>query len=244
MTAVWAPDVAPEVHQLLKHGAITSLQHIPWGSNYTFAATLEFEGRQGIGVYKPQRGERPLWDFPHGTLYLRERAAYIASAAFGWASIPPTVIRSGPHGVGSVQLYVDSEPPRSIRELQRSDNLDLARAAAFDFMTNNADRKAGHLLRDAAGKIWWIDHGLCFNIEPKVRTVLLHFCGEAVPAPVLAEIASFRSNSECVRAVGEVLATLIEPEEVEIFLKRVDWLLDRGRYPNLDPYHSNPWPPF
>jgi len=228
----------------LKHGAITSLEHIPWGSNYTFCATLEFEGRQGLGVYKPRRGERPLWDFPHGTLYRRERAAYVASHAFGWTSIPPTVIRGGPHGVGSVQLYVESEPPRSIRELQRSDNLDLARVAAFDFMTNNADRKAGHLLRDETGKYWWIDHGLCFNVEPKVRTVLLHFCGEEVPAPVLAEIAAFRCDDSCVASVCELLGTLIDQQEIELFLKRIDWLLDRGRYPNLDPYHSTPWPPF
>jgi hypothetical protein len=244
MATAWRPRVPLEIHQLLRHGEITQLEHIPWGSNYTFCATLEFEGRTGLGVYKPRRGERPLWDFPDGTLYQREYAAYLTSQALGWPSIPPTIIRQGPHGVGSVQLFVESEPPGSIRELQRLDDLDLARVAAFDFVTNNADRKAGHLLRDPQGKIWWIDHGLCFNTVPKVRTVLLHFCGEPVPPLILAELTSFRSDQACVDALCGALHGCLEEDEVTVFLRRLDWILEHAEFPTLDPYHSVPWPPF
>ena len=244
MAGHWRPTVPLEVHQLLRHGEITKLEHIPWGSNYTFCASLQFQGREGLGVYKPRRGERPLWDFPHGTLYRREYAAYLTSQALGWPAIPPTLIRQGPHGVGSMQLFVESEPPTSIRELQRVDDLDLARVAAFDFVTNNADRKAGHLLRDSHGKIWWIDHGLCFNVVPKVRTVLLHFCGEPVPPRILGELSSFRADQTCVDGLCGALRTVLEEDEIQVFFRRVDWILDCGKYPTLDPYRSVPWPPF
>src|SRR5439155_9690498 len=111
----------------------------------------------------------------------------------------------GPHGVGSVQLFVDSEPLRSVRELQRGEDLELARIAAFDFVTNNADRKAGHVLRDAGGRLWGIDQGLCFNVVPKVRTILLHFCGEPVPDEVLAELRAFRSDTARLEGVQSAL---------------------------------------
>src|SRR4051794_18165544 len=165
----------PDVHALLRDGEIAGLELIPWGSNYTFCATIRCDERECLGVYKPLRGERPLWDFPSGTLYRREYAAYLVSQAIGWPFIPLTLIRDGPHGVGAMQLFVDAEPARSMREIQDPDELRLARIAAFDFITNNADRKAGHILRDSSGDFWGIDQGLCFNVDPKVRTVLIHY---------------------------------------------------------------------
>jgi len=241
---VWFPEMPHDVHLLLKHGDITQLETIAWGSNYTFCAGLECGSLKGLGIYKPRRGERPLWDFPDGTLFRREYAAYLASQAIGWDFIPPTVIRDGPHGVGSMQLYIESEPPRSMRELQDPSDLELARVAAFDFVTNNADRKAGHVLRDGAGKLWGIDHGLCFNVVPKVRTVLLHFCGEPVPPPVIAELTEFRADEFRLAGLCALLDSLLECEEIEVFLKRIDTLLSRRVFPGVDRYRGVPWPPF
>jgi uncharacterized repeat protein (TIGR03843 family) len=143
-----------------------------------------------------------------------------------------------------MQLFVESEPIRSIRELEKSRDLDLARIAAFDFVTNNADRKAGHVLRDGRGQLWGIDQGLCFNVVPKVRTVLLHFCGEPIPAPVLTELKAFRQHTERCDGLAGALGLLLDCDEVDAFMRRVDWLLERGVYPSLDPYRNVPWPPF
>ena len=242
--ARWRPDVPRETHLLLKHGEIRGCQDLGWGSNYTFCVDLLYGDQQGRAVYKPRRGERPLWDFPDGSLYRREYGAFLVSQAIGWPFIPPTVLREGPHGVGSVQLFVDSQPPHSMRELLESSDGDLPRIAAFDFITNNADRKAGHMLRDGDGKLWSIDHGLCFNVVPKVRTVLLHFCGERVPDAVLQDLTRFRSNKGLLAGVCAALRPLIEDEELDAFMRRLDWVLERKVYPSLDPYRSVPWPPF
>jgi hypothetical protein len=232
------------VHGLLRHGEITSCEAIPWGSNYTFCVELQFDDTRSVGVYKPRRGERPLWDFPDGTLYLREYAAFLASQAMGWSFIPPTVIRQGPFGVGSVQLYVESEATRSVREIIESPDPMLARFAAFDIVTNNADRKAGHILRGPNGQLWGIDHGLCFNVDPKVRTVLQHFCGQPVPHQVLEELSAFRQDRSRVHGLVQCLRPLIAEEEIAVFLRRVDWLLTQRLFPGLSGYRSVPWPPF
>jgi hypothetical protein len=244
MRASWRPDVPPDVHALLRHGEITGAELIPWGSNYTFCVSLEFQGRQARGVYKPRRGERPLWDFPSGTLYRREYAAFLASQAIGWPFIPTTLIRGGPYGVGSMQLFVDSEPIRTLRELQDNPDLDLARIAAFDFFTNNADRKAGHVLKDAEGRLWGIDQGLCFNVDPKVRTVLLHFCGQPIPQQVYDELAAFRADATRCDGLTAALESLLDCDEVSAFSRRLDWMLDQGTYPTLSGRRSVPWPPF
>jgi hypothetical protein len=242
--AAWRPVVPAEVDELLRLGDIVACELIPWGSNYTFCATISHANREGMGVYKPRKGERPLWDFPSGTLYRREYAAFLASQAIGWPFIPPTIIRDGPHGIGSLQLFVEAEPPRAIRDLQDPSNLSLARIAAFDFITNNADRKAGHILRDSAGNLWGIDQGLCFNVDPKVRTVLLHYCGLPVPAVVLAELEAFRTDAWRVQGLLCALRVGLEEEEVEIFMRRIDRMLERRVYPSVDRYRGVPWPPF
>jgi uncharacterized repeat protein (TIGR03843 family) len=242
--ALWRPNVPRETHLLLKHGEIRGCQDLGWGSNYTFCIDLCYGDQTGRAVYKPRRGERPLWDFPDGSLYRREYGAFLVSQALGWPFIPPTVLREGPHGVGSVQLFVDSQPPRSMRELTECRDIDLARIAAFDFVTNNADRKAGHLLRAEDGKLWSIDHGLCFNAVPKVRSVLLHFCGEQIPGQVLSELHRFRLDEPLLEGLTAALRPLIADEELDAFMRRLDWMLDRQVYPALDPYRSVPWPPF
>ena len=243
MDGYWRPDIPIGIHRLLRHGEITQTELIPWGSNYTFCVTLELDGSQGLGVYKPRRGERPLWDFPSGTLYRREVAAFLTSRAMGWSFIPTTLVRAGPHGVGSIQLFIESEPPQSIRELQQSDDLDLARMAVFDIVANNADRKVGHILKDAEGKLWGIDQGLCFNVDPKVRTILQHFCGSPIPPVVLGELRAFREDALRYEGLARALGLLLDEDEVDLYQRRVSWMLTHGAYPSLDPYHSVPWPP-
>ena len=234
----------PDLPQILTDGTIESCEHIPWGSNYTFRVELQLGDARTLGVYKPQKGERPLWDFPDGTLYQREYAAHVASTAIGWSFVPLTVIRDGPYGVGSVQLFVEAEPVSSIRELLVLESVDLARIAAFDMIANNADRKAGHVLRDPSGKLWGIDHGLCFNVPPKVRTVLQHYCGQPVPPAVLTELRDFREDQARVSDLEQGLAEILDPQEIEVFWQRVDWLLEERVYPRLDDHRSVPWPPF
>ena len=240
----WRPAPPPDVLELLSDGEIVGLELIPWGSNYTFCASIQAGDREILGVYKPRRGERPLWDFPSGTLYRREYAAYLVSQAIGWPFIPLTIIRDGPHGIGSMQLFVEAEPPRSIREVQDPGDLSLARIAAFDFITNNADRKAGHILKDGSGKLWGIDQGLCFNVDPKVRTVLIHYCGEPVPPPILRELEAFRTDAHRLDGLLHVLQRGLDADEVEIFVRRVDWMLERGTFPTISGRRGVPWPPF
>lgn len=233
-----------DVGEVLTGGTFQSCEQVLWGSNYTFCATLRLGDRDLRAVYKPRRGERPLWDFPDGTLFLREYAAYLTSQALGWPFIPLTVVRDGPYGVGSVQLFIEADPLPSIRELQALETVDLARIAAFDQLTNNADRKAGHVLRDAAGKLWGIDHGLCFSTMARVRTVLQHYGGQSVPPEVLEELRAFRDDGHRLAHLGAGLAEAIAPDEFEAFQRRVDGLVETGIYPRLDHYRSVPWPPF
>ncbi|MGH9004919.1 MAG: SCO1664 family protein, partial [Acidimicrobiia bacterium] len=137
----------------LAEGELELLGRIPWASNATVLAKVTHEGLEGLAVYKPARGERPLWDFPNGTLYRREVAAYLVSEQLGWRLVPPTLARDGPLGVGSVQLYVDADPEVTAFELLADGNPSMARIAAFDVVTNNADRKAGHCLAGQDGHV-------------------------------------------------------------------------------------------
>ena len=166
----------------LASGELELLGRIPWASNATVLAKLTHEGLEGLAVYKPARGERPLWDFPDGTLYRREVAAYLVSEQLGWRLVPPTLARDGPLGVGSVQLYVDADPEVTAFELLGDGNPSMARIAAFDVVTNNADRKAGHCLAGQDGHVWAIDHGLCFHVQAKLRTVLWDLAGDRLDA--------------------------------------------------------------
>ena len=157
----------PGLLDLLAHGSIRGRQDIPWGSNYTFLVQIEKAPLRALAIYKPQRGEAPLSDFRAGTLCYREYVAYLVSAALDWWLVPPTVLRDGPHGLGMAQLFVDADPNETYFDL-RDDQFDeqLMRMAAFDVLTNNADRKGGHVLRDrGSNRLWAIDHGLTFHTE-------------------------------------------------------------------------------
>jgi hypothetical protein len=233
---------------LLEHGTIEGIELIPWGSNYTFAALLTAEdGSRCYGVYKPRRGEVPLRDFPNGTLYKREVAAYLLSRHLNWDLVPPTIVRhEGPHGIGSLQLYVEPRAGASgqYERLRESHSCDLQRMAIFDLLANNADRKGGHCLLDVRDKVWGIDHGLTFHYVPKLRTVIWDYCGEPFPAELVATLRSFRVDRKRTAALQHDLNSLLSDQELEALFHRWDRLLANPCFPDLDPYRNVPWPPF
>ncbi len=192
---------ADRLLRLLGEGELTLQGLMPWSSNYTFLGRVSDGGTTQEVIYKPIRGERPLWDFPKGTLAKREVAAFVVCHVLGWDFVPPTVLRHGPHGRGSVQLYVDVDADdhfftfRDEPGFQRS----LQALALFDIITNNADRKGGHCLRTGDGCIIAIDQGLCFHVEPKLRTVIWDFAGQPIPADLrfpIARLADALEDSE------------------------------------------------
>ncbi len=213
-------------------------------SNYTFLARLEPHPPAGLMVvYKPARGESPLWDFEAGTLYRREVAAYELSKVLGWPSIPPTVVRQeGPHGVGAVQLLIDADRRHYLDE-QSSRPETWAQVALFDVIANNADRKSGHCLFDANDHVWVIDHGLTFHVDHKLRTVIWDFSGEPMPPELCGDVERALIDVEKGRLAGK-LADLLRPAEVRVLKRRLRGVLDPSwRFPEPTSGWSVPWPP-
>lgn len=240
------PDRVPGVEEppaILAAGKVAACQLIPWGSNYTFAVELvDQQGERTLAVYKPRRGEAPLWDFPNGTLHLRERVAYVVCHLLGWNFIPPTIIRDGPHGIGSFQLYVDPDESTHFFQFHTQREEELVRIALFDLLANNADRKAGHCLMGKDGKVWGIDHGLTFNHVPKLRTVIHDFSGQPIPEALLAGLELLRANPARLQALRAVLCRYLSDSEVEAFFGRLDEILEARHFPVLDRYRHLPRP--
>ncbi len=227
----------------MEQGEIQQYEIVPSGSNYTFLTLMSANGRgQFLAIYKPQRGERPLWDFPRGSLHRRERAAYVTSRHLGWPNVPVTVIRAGPYGVGSVQLFVPTAGQPDLFAFQDGKRRDLMEIALFDLLVNNADRKAGHCLLGTDGRIWAIDHGLTFHVDPKLRTVLWDFCGEPIPRDLLEKLESLRDDTDSWEKLSSALQADLEPEEIDALFHRLERLIRGRRYPRLDPNRNIPWP--
>lgn len=232
---------------LMSQGELEISGLMPWSSNYTFLGQVRAGEASAPIIYKPIRGERPLWDFPRGTLAKREVAAFVVCHALGWDLIPPTVLRSGPHGRGSVQLFVQADMEDhffTFRE-EAAFQLQLQQLAALDIITNNADRKGGHCLRSGACRIVAIDQGLCFHVEPKLRTVIWDYAGEPVPPELLADLStlqrSLRSGPQ--DPVVAALSPLLYDGEIMALRRRIGELIDAGCYP--DPPEDRrpyPWP--
>ncbi len=241
-----SPETPKEmVLRWLQEGKIQLLGLVPWGSNATFLVAVTHEGVDGLAIYKPQRGEEPLWDFPHGTLCDREVAAYVVSEALGWGLVPPTVLRSsGPYGRGALQLYIDAEPEENYFTFRNDPALQptLMRLAVFDLIVNNADRKAGHCLKDRNGRIWAIDHGICFHAEPKLRTVIWDYRGQVIPKDIVAEVHAFYRRLKEDGGLREALARLLSPAEIAALEERTAALLERPVFPHPGPWRSVPWP--
>jgi len=237
--------LAPErVLHLLSEGEIEIEGLIPWSSNATLLVTVRDIGLSVLAVYKPRRGERPLWDFEQGTLGNREVAAYLVSEALGWGFVPPTVLRRGPYGTGSLQLFVDAQEEKHFFAIQ--DEADCReyrqRLAAFDALVNNADRKAGHCLIDHQGQLWAIDNALTFHTDSKLRTVIWDFAGQPLPATIQADLREMKKALKPGTPLGRALAQLLSAGEMAALRRRLRGLTKSGCFPEPGVGRAVPWP--
>ncbi|HJO82612.1 MAG: SCO1664 family protein [SAR202 cluster bacterium] len=232
-----------EATPILRSGEIIGGHRMPWGSNYTFLIWIDAgPGKYLRAIYKPRDGERPLRDFPGGTLYKREHATFLLSRMLGWPGVPYTIVRDGPYGVGSVQLYVESDPEVTYFDMVNDREDELMQFAVFDLLVNNADRKAGHCLLGSDGRVWSIDHGLTFHTLFKVRTVMLEFWGQTIPAGALADLEALLARLEAPHAEALEFADLIHRQEERALTARIRAMLDDPELPGLDSYVNVPWP--
>jgi uncharacterized repeat protein (TIGR03843 family) len=222
----------------LEHGDITIIGRMPHSSNATFLVAVQCDETSFQAIYKPLRGERPLWDFEPG-LHRREIAAYMLSQAMGISMVPPTVLREGPLGEGSLQHFIDADVEQHYFTIfeQREDLHDQLRAmCVFDIVANNTDRKAGHCLLGLDDKVWGIDHGVCFAADFKLRTVIWEFGGEPLPDHLRAAIEPL------IETVPLNIATLLSSDEVSALQERVQWLCEGGAFPIDRSGSRYPWP--
>ncbi|MBJ3807839.1 SCO1664 family protein [Streptomyces flavofungini] len=267
--------------QLLTRGELTVRGQIREASNAVLYCTVAYEERSAACVYKPVAGERPLWDFPDGTLAQREVAAYEVSEALGWGLVPPTVLRDGPCGEGMVQLWVGAEASGEDADadaadgagllalvegdepgegwkavgfaqvgegrtalLVHADDARLRRLAVLDAVINNADRKGGHLVLGGDGRLFGIDHGVTFNVEDKLRTLLWGWAGEKLPEEAVDALGSLREGLGVMAPLAERLGELLTAAEVDAVRERVAGLLAAGRHPGPSgEWPAIPWPP-
>jgi uncharacterized repeat protein (TIGR03843 family) len=266
-----APPPGPaDAVELLTQGSLDLEGRLVDASNTTLRAVVTLDGVTARCVYKPVYGERPLWDFPDGTLADREHAAYLVSEAAGWSIVPPTVLRDGPLGRGMCQLWIDEDrqsdeplvgfvPRRRVPAgwrriaaardetgqpyaLAHADDPRLARMAVFDAVINNADRKGGHVLPTVDGTVYGVDHGVCFHVDGKLRTVLWGWAGQPLPDEAAEALAKLRADVD--GALGAELRIHLTRREVTAFCTRVEKLLATRRFPApSDDWPALPWPP-
>jgi hypothetical protein len=228
---------------LLRDGELEIEGRLVDASNATLFCTVTHGDLSAACVYKPVAGERPLWDFPDGTLAGREVAAYLVSAETGWEIVPPTVMRDGPYGVGMCQLWIDVPPDVDLTALVRSSIEPLRRMSVFDAVINNADRKGGHLLPLPDGHVYGVDHGVCFSVEDKLRTLLWGWQGKRLTADAVAVLEALKDA--LAGSLGDALAELITADEIWATERRIDRLLRTGRHPEPHgDWPPVPWPPF
>lgn len=236
------PVHTPEVLEFLLESELDIEGRMPWSSNGTWLVNLvgtdDGTGSPRRAIYKPHAHERPLWDFPDG-LYLREVASYELSNHLGWNLVPPTVLRDGPHGTGSVQLFIEADFEQHYFTLVEADrNLDDFRAlCAFDVVSNNTDRKSGHCLIGPDERIHAIDNGLSFHAEFKLRTVIWDFAGELIPAHLIADLLTLIEQG-----LPDSVAELIDPFERDAVLARARGLVQNGVFPTDPSGRRYPWP--
>jgi uncharacterized repeat protein (TIGR03843 family) len=242
----WLPSDAG-VTEALREATFGELEGVYDSSNYVFLASLLHPERgRGLGIYKPARGERPLSDFPYGTLHQREVAAYELSELLGWGVVPPTVECDGPHGEGSLQLYIAHNPAEHYFVLREDEALtdQLVRLAVFDLLANNADRKGGHVLCDGARRLWAIDNGLCFHQQEKLRTVIWDFQGTAIPEALLHDLRTLEAalEGDVTRTDVQRVTERLRPAERAALRVRLRHLLAEPVLPEMYPWRCTPWP--
>ncbi|NMC12386.1 MAG: SCO1664 family protein [Chloroflexi bacterium] len=232
--------------QALGAGEISLKGEFVWGSNYTFLIQITHHGDLINAVYKPTKGERPLWDFPPLTLTKREVAAYIVSEALGWDLVPPTVYRQeAPYGPGSVQLYIEHDPEYHYFNFSESDRNLLRPVVVFDLLVNNADRKGSHLLFDNQHRLWAIDHGICFHVEDKLRTVIWDFAREPIPDALISDLTQFISRLAGNEQKEDIarLRRFLDKSEIRAMQRRAEQLIRQKIFPApLGDRRQYPWP--
>lgn len=245
----WSADAPIDTSSalaLLRDGELEVIGRVRDASNLVLYCAIGASAGEEPGLhvaYKPVRGERPLDDFPAGSLAAREEAAWWVSEALGWSIVPPTIVRDGPAGPGAVQLWIATDDHVDVLRMILVRDERLRQMAVFDVLVNNADRKGGHLLVTEAGEVHGVDHGICFAVEPKLRTVLWGWRGEELTRDERADIERVCADLE--GPLGERMAGLLSPREVDAQRQRARRLLGEGRLPLPDPYgHVIPWPPF
>ncbi|MET9804724.1 SCO1664 family protein [Streptomyces sp. NPDC006368] len=261
---------AVELLDLLAKGELTVRGQVREASNAVLLCSVGYDGQEADCVYKPVAGERPLWDFPDGTLAQREVAAYEVSEATGWGLVPPTVLRDGPYGQGMVQLWIEGDPSASLLALVEeeepavgwkavgparigedrtallvhADDVRLRRLAVLDAVINNGDRKGGHLLPAPDGRLYAIDHGVTFNVDDKLRTLLWGWAGEPLPEEALDTLTRLNASLAPGGPLMTRLAELLTPAEVTATRARVAALLTSARHPEPSgQWPAIPWPP-
>ncbi|GAB3683264.1 SCO1664 family protein [Actinocorallia lasiicapitis] len=231
-----------DAEQLLAHGALTVEGRIVQASNATLRCDIELDGVTAKCVYKPVAGERPLWDFPDGTLAGREVSAYLVSQAMGWRVVPPTVHRDGPYGPGMVQLWIDTDETVDLVALSRANDPAVRRMAVFDAVINNADRKIGHLLPVDGGHVHGCDHGVSFSTDYKLRTVLWQWRGKPLKPLSVQALQKVRARLD--GDLARALAEHITADEVEATRRRVELMLKHRVHPYPpEDWPAIPWPP-
>jgi hypothetical protein len=215
----------PHLQQALQQGEIELKGQFMLGSNYTFLVDVHHAGQTIPAVYKPSKGEQPLWDFEDNTLALREVAAYLVSEALGFDLVPFTVLRDGPFGSGSLQQFIEYDPNHHYFSFTDEEKTLLKPVVLFDLLCNNADRKGSHIFFDAARKLWAIDHGLCFHEEDKLRTVIWDFAAEPIPDSLLSRLSRLS-------ACRADLQRYLSPGEVTALQSRAEALLAGRVFPH------------
>jgi uncharacterized repeat protein (TIGR03843 family) len=238
-----APSDDPEALRLLRDGELDLEGRLLDASNVTLVGTVRTGTLAAECVYKPVAGERPLWDFPDGTLAGREISAFLVSEATGWRVVPPTVLRDGPFGPGMVQIWMDGDERVDLGAFVRRDDPELRRMAVYDAVVNNADRKGGHIIPMPDGHVYGVDHGICFSVEPKLRTLLWRWAGKPLPGEAIDMLE--RLVDELRDDLGEQLHEHLTRREVRATQQRVAELLRTRRHPEPNgDWPALPWPPF
>ena len=221
-----------EILALLEQGEFSLKGQFVHGSNYTFLGRVQLGGEACDVVYKPKRGEQPLWDFPPNSLAKREAAAYQVSEFLGWDLVPPTILRRAklPYGSGSLQLHIDHDSTYHYFSFSEQDRGRLDRVVAFDLLINNADRKASHVMVSPDGHLWCIDHGLCFHVQDKLRSVIWHLAGEGIPQAIRADFLGLIQRED---ELAIQLKPYLRTGEIKAIVQRANDILNCGEFPRL-----------
>ena len=238
----YSQEWVEQISHFLAQGTLTVTGRLVDASNATLFGSITHEDQSMDVIYKPIAGERPLWDFPDGTLADREYAAFLLSNLAGFNCVPPTILREGPAGLGMVQLWIDIDESIDLAQFFGSDEPSLRNLAIFDACINNTDRKIGHLLPEESGHLFACDHGVTFHVEDKLRTVLWQWAGDSLTD---VELETLKKVADLVKSQEELFLTHITHDEFLALVMRIERLLTSGVMPlPSDEWPAIPWPAY